>query len=90
MLNLDEVRDAGEVRGRRDCRCGARRFFNAPGGPVRELRDTCALTQALIYLVVTGPWSCIVIRHAIGVLRIQSELTKLALASDILGQQLVV
>ena len=49
---------------------------------VRELRNAGSFPQTLVDFIITGARSRVVIRHCLRILRIQSELPELALASD--------
>ena len=62
------------------------RFDHAPRRIVRELRDTGSFAHALVDFVISGARPCVVMRYCFRVLRVQSELSKLALASDTLSK----
>ena len=83
MLNLDEVCDGRKVGCWRDCvQLVWARFGHTPRRIVRELRDACSFAHALVDFVIPGAGPGVVIWYCLRVLRVQSELSKLALASD--------
>ena len=62
------------------------RFDHAPRRIVRELRDAGSFAHALVDFVIPGARPGVVIRYCLRVLRVQSELSKLAFASDTLSK----